>query len=119
MLHLMYVDDIYAFVKQIYYKFHPRLDAKETDAMRNAFCVFTIAFPPRIYSYTLCESIQVAQSTFFIFILRVIYIRAYVYDARVRACLRFIRLLTIRDITNGAKAFVYRYIATIFASFCL
>lgn len=43
------------------------------------------------------------------------------WDACVRACLRFIRLLTIRNITNGAKvtAFVYHYIATIFACVCV
>lgn len=130
----MYVDDFYAFVKQIHHEIHRR-PAKQSPiccTIRYVYgccsClvarVICFSCTSSLCLFILCVRMQVAQSTFFIFILGDLYSSGvsvcvpFECDACVRACLRFIRLLTIRNITNGAKvtAFVHHCIATIFAS---
>lgn len=132
------VEDFYAFVWRIYHANPSELSKTnrccticflwvlQLPCCLAAHVICSAAFPPCtlwcVYSYFV--GMQVAQSTFFIFILGDLYLSVSLCvcvplcDACVRACLRFIRLLTICNITNGAEvtAFVHHYIATIFAS---
>lgn len=108
-----------------------------SDMLHNTLCIWLLQLPSRpchllqlhfllVFIHTLCEnasrSVYVFHIHFGWFIFEwsvcVCVCVPFECDACVRACLRFIRLLTIRNITNGAKvtAFVHHCIATIFAS---